>query len=256
MPIETQRYREYLDALQALQNESQMIREEISRTMAFEHLHQRIKSIKQQIELIHGTLEPRTFAEKAHVEHLHHTALSLISHHIDVDDNYLKSLKENEEFWWRVEELQASILEQIEQLQTATEFESELTQSLSELNEQTENLLESVEQHHTAHPHMDTHRHIQHLKHQLHLLHHPHLHDEHDATHTFLEHYHDSIEEITSNMRHIQHRMNEIWIELTEENEKIKALKELEEEIEVMRLTYEEQQEVLKKSLEHQHTKK
>lgn len=253
MSLESRHYDEYLDALEALKHESQLIREEIVRTISFEHLHQRIKAIQQQVELIHDTLEPRTFAEKAHVEHLHHTALSLISHHLNAEGHTLERLKENDEFWEQIEKLQESILDEIEQLKVATELEAELTESLSELNEQTEEMLEAVEEHQDAHAHIDTHQHIQHIKHRLHQLHHPHEHTKHDSTHAFLEHYHDTIEEIALHMHHLQHRFTEIFIELKEEQEKLEELKELQQEIIALEAAYQEQLEATRKEKEHQH---
>lgn len=241
---------EYIKTLESLTHESQLVREEITRAITFEHLHKRIHSIQQQLSLIHDTLEPRTFAEKAHMEHLHKTAISLIQHHLTKSkSNYLESLKASDEYWEQAEALIDSILEEIELLNAAAEYEAELTPALSELNENTQALLETIENQHDPQSHATTQTHIRDIKHQLHLLHQPHT--KHDHTYEFLEHYHATIEEITLHMHHLQHRFNEIAAELKDENKELKELETLQEEIERLKIAYEEQLEAIKKSAQH-----
>lgn len=241
---------EYIKTLESLAHESQLVREEIKKVITFEHLNQRIHSIQQQLSLIHDTLEPRTFAEKAHMEHLHKTVISLVQHSLTTGkDEYLETLKASGEYWEQVEALIDSILIEIEHLKAAADYETELTPTLSELNEKMQALLETVEKQHGSLPHSAIHTHIEHIKHQLHFLHQPHT--KHDHTYEFLEHYHTTIEEIALHMHHLQHRFNEIAAELKDENKELKELEALQEEIERLKAAYEEQLETIKKSAEH-----
>lgn len=222
----------YLAAIRALLAQSRLTQEEVDRKIAFEHLDQRMHALKQQIELIRATLEPKSSRQARHFSHLHETALALIAHHVaapEISDEQLEQERE------AIHETLTEVL---------NESTLELT-TLATLDEQADRLIELIE----VHPALQskTHSHVQALKHQVAALHQA----QHTPEHSdfFAQHCH-ALAEANQHMHHLVHRAIELLAELREEEHNRHELEELEMKLQESKEDAEAQLDAIKEQLE------
>lgn len=269
---QAQEVSEYIQQLEQLQHQSQLIRQELQQQIKFNKLHHKVGAIHQQLEFIRHYLLPKSAKEKAKYFKHNKLALRLIDKHLaEMDDTAgetrLKQLAEDEERWTVIEELRRETLENIEHVEAAL-HEAELTHESSadetrdillyeagmiELADKTELLLKEIELHqHLGEP-------IFELIHNLHnelefiKLHAYSRQFHNDAAHppTLLGHQFDSLHDINGHLFELHNHWGHLLEQLNSEDDEEAELKQLHEEILHTKEQFEEKLEAIKEEKLH-----
>ena len=239
----------YIEELKELLYQSELIKQEIVKHVAFSKLYDRIGAIREQLDFICQHIG--THKTSGYFKH-QKLALKLIEKHLaDVDlvmcDTRLEKLKKENEEWLEIEELRHKIIltheittAELDHLESEEAFEhtNDYVNSIYELYEKTLALSESLERHSK---HDDTiHKRIHHLQHRLtHIRNHV-DHDTAETTAEFLHQHVHVMQEVMSHLFELSHHANHLIHALYEETKEWHELADLHAKIEHTIHSYEQ----------------